>query len=77
MGPMKRSKCRRPDLSAIYADISRSASQELCADESSEDSMNPTSKRKRLPSRYVRLASVLDRRLEILILRGRSLGCQS
>jgi hypothetical protein len=36
---MKRSKCRRPDLSAIYADISGSASQDLCADESSEASL--------------------------------------
>ena len=36
---MKRSKFRRSDLSAIYADISGSASQELCADESSEDSL--------------------------------------
>jgi hypothetical protein len=31
---MKRSKCRRSDLSAIYADISGSASQDLCAHES-------------------------------------------
>jgi hypothetical protein len=31
---MKRSKCRRSDLSAIYADISGSASQDLCTHES-------------------------------------------